>query len=152
MDDPQFREFAEALCRVLKTHDVCISDAHVFLLPGDDLLTRVCADGESVRGYTRDHQVREYSATENEPFMRRAVFGGPDAAKQALWNDEVDIAVIESGNVGKTFFYLLGDKEVPDVLRQLPGFEPMGTSGAPAPMVVHYVCYRTTKELLEKIP
>ncbi len=78
----------------------------------------------------------------------RQVFTQDDLAHAALRSGEVDIAIRDSGNTGVTVFYLLGGKEVPEALRRLPGFRPAGVSGVPEPMVSHYICNRTTNEVM----
>ena len=75
-----------------------------------------------------------------------------ERALEALRANEVEIAVLESGNTGKTLFYVLGTTKLPKVMRELPGFRSAGVTGIPGAIVSYYECLRTTAEVVAKIP
>lgn len=86
--------------------------------------------------------------------MKSIVVNNVCEAYDAVARDEdrYDIAVVESGNTGRTLFYILGNTEPPPGVQALPGYRLGGVTGIPGPMVSYYECYRTTAEIMAAIP
>ena len=79
--------------------------------------------------------------------MKSGVFSNTIHAKSAVHRKEVNIAIVQSGNTGRTSFYLLHDKKVPKKLQELPGFRNTGIIGIHGVPIESYECYRTTDEV-----
>ena len=80
--------------------------------------------------------------------MRVIVCDSYDQCEDAVRHNDADICLVECENKGVTYLYLLHGKEVPAVVRELPGFRFSASSGLPAAWVESYSCYRTVDEVM----
>lgn len=83
--------------------------------------------------------------------MNCASVATSDDAYRAVARKEADLAMLHSNETGITECMILGDREIPEELQQLPGFREIGVSGIPGPKVCHFVVAQTPDEIKQAI-
>lgn len=84
--------------------------------------------------------------------FRHAIYRDYDEAEKAIHAGAADIAIVANTmRTGMCTFYMRAQDAPPAVLRDLPGYRPLGISGISGSPICYYEILRTLQEVVDAL-